>query len=652
MKTYRVKNSNADIEPHEVFLDKLAHSKEEELGLSERKFEVPLKERISYILFGIFFIFALVLFSRIFYFQIVEGKKLYTEAENNKGSVNLIVPTRGIIYDKNMTKLVLNSPAYDLICDRAHYSFSSPQVSDEIKNIADIVGLNPEDILIKIQNTNASEVLIADDINHEKLLLLEAKINDFGSCRIQQNTAREYVYGPIFSQVLGYTGRINREEYSSSTGYSINDYIGKTGLEKYYESYLRGEPGQSRPEGSKVASSEDGTEKSGVLLPSVPGDNLVLNIDADLQERVYKALEKSIKNVGAKKGAAVAMDPRTGAVLALVSYPSYDDNLFSGGISKTDYNKLANDSSQPFFNRVIAAKYPTGSTIKPFEASAALQEKIISPDKEINDPGYILIHSQYDPNIVYRYGGVTPHGLVDVRKAIAVSSNIYFYTVGGGYGDQQGLGPARIKKYLSLFGWDQKTGIDLPGEFSGFIPDPEWKKKTKGQSWWDGDTYNLAIGQSDLQTTPLQVATAYCAIANGGTLYKPQIVNKIISPSNPKGTYSGQAAQVIEQFTPEIIRQNFIDPDNLQIVREGMRDGVNKSYGLSIYLNDLPVAVAAKTGTAEIGYQNRFNVWSSVFAPYENPQIVLVVTVEDVQGLGAVTLPVAHDVLQWYFSKK
>ena len=157
-----------------------------------------------------------------------------------------------------------------------------------------------------------------------------------------------------------------------------------------------------------------------------------------------------------------------------------------------------------------------------------MQEKIISPDKQINDPGYILVHSQYDPSVVYRYGGVEAHGLVDMRKAIAVSSNIYFYTVGGGYEDQQGLGPARIKKYLSLFGWDKKTGIDLPGEFSGFIPDPAWKKATRDQPWWDGDTYNLAIGQSDLETTPLQVADAYCAIANGGTLYKPEIVNKII----------------------------------------------------------------------------------------------------------------------------
>ena len=642
---YQVKNSHADIEPHEVFLDKLARHEEEELGLSGKKFEVPLKKRISYILFGVFLFLSVILFAKVFYLQIFEGKKLYIQAENNKSSANLIIPSRGIIYDKNMKKLVLNSPAYDLICDRAHFSFSSEKIYKEIEEIANTIGLDAQDLTDKIRDTDSSGVIVAENISHENLLALETRINDFPECKIRQNTVRDYVLGPIFSQILGYTARINKDEYSSNAGYAINDYIGKIGLEKYYEAYLRGNPGQSK----SIKSATGSQASTQIITQPEAGDNLVLNIDADLQMQVYNALEKSIERVGAKKGAAVAMDPRTGAVLALVSYPSYNNSLFSKGISQEDYNKIIDNPSNPFFNRAIAAKYPVGSTIKPFEASAALQEKIISPDKQIDDKGYILVHSQYDPTVVYRYGGVEPHGLVDMKKAIAVSSNIYFYTVGGGYGDQQGLGPEKIKKYLSLFGWDKKTGIDLPGEFSGFIPDPAWKKQTKGQSWYDGDTYNLAIGQSDLQTTPLQVASAYSAIANGGTLYKPQIVNKIISSF---GSTPGVDPKIIQEFGPEIIRSNFIDPQNLKIVREGMRDGVNKSYGISSYLNDLPVAVAAKTGTAEIGYQDRFNVWSSVFAPYDNPQIVLVVTVEDVRGLGAVTLPVAHDVLEWHFSGK
>ena len=360
MKSYRVKNKFGDIEPHEVFLDKLAHAKEEELGISGIKFEVPLKETMSYLLFGIFLLLAIALLSKTFYFQIVEGKQMQVAAENNKGSANIIMPERGVIYDKNLKKLVSNSPAFDLICDRAHFSVSSEQTINEISDIATSVQANPADIENKIQQGSSSQVLVAEDITHDNLLVLETKMSNLAGCLIQQNTARDYIYGPSFSQVLGYTARINQEEYSNSSGYTINGYIGKTGLEKYYETDLRGIPGQS-----KVVKTASGIAKtSEILAQPQAGDNLILNIDADLQQRLYDALAASIQKMGGKKGAAVAMDPRTGAVLALVSYPSYDDNAFSNGISQTDYNKIINDPSQPLFDRAIAAKYPTGSTNK------------------------------------------------------------------------------------------------------------------------------------------------------------------------------------------------------------------------------------------------------------------------------------------------
>lgn len=259
--------------------------------------------------------------------------------------------------------------------------------------------------------------------------------------------------------------------------------------------------------------------------------------------------------------------------------------------------------------------------------------------------GYISVRSKYDPNIVYTFSGVKPHGWVDMIRAIAVSSNVYFFTVGGGYGDQRGLGPSGIKKYLDLYGWENKTGIDLPGEFKGFVPSPAWKKQTKNESWWDGDTYNLSIGQSDLQVTPLQVAVGYAAIANGGTLYKPQIVQKIIDTSFEK-------QEIVKEFKPEVMNSNFIDSQNLQVVREGMRDGVRYDYGSSFMLNDLPVAVAGKTGTVETNKEGFYNTWSSSFAPYDHPEIVFVTTIESVQGFRSATLPVAHDVLNWYFTHK
>ncbi|OGZ66041.1 MAG: penicillin-binding protein 2 [Candidatus Staskawiczbacteria bacterium RIFCSPHIGHO2_02_FULL_34_10] len=638
-KRYRIKESINSIETHEVFLDTLAKIEEEKLGLSEKRFEVKIKERVIYVIFGFFLILALILFSKTFYFQILEGKKLYALGENNKGKINLVRAERGIIYDKNLKKLVSNSPAYDLVCDKRSFLASKPEYSKEIQIISNALQKKYTQIESDIIASEESKVVISENIVQEKLLVLEARLNDLPDCQIEKNTIRNYDMGPIFSHILGYMGKISKEDLQNIDNYTASDYIGKVGLERYYEQFLRGIPG--RVENIKTATGIKKGDK--VLSLEEPGNNLVLNIDADLQSKTYNALEASIKNIGSKKGTAIALNPKTGAILALVSYPAYDNNIFSKGISQTDFSALQSNPYQPFFNRAIAAKYPTGSTIKPFLASGALQENLISPAKLINDPGYILVHSKYDPNVTYKFAGVKPHGLVDMRKALAVSSNIYFYTVGGGYGDQQGLGPSRIKKYLDLYGFEQKTGIDLPGEFGGFVPSPEWKKQIKDESWWDGDTYNLSIGQSDLQVTPLQVAVAYAAIANGGTLYKPQIVQKITS-SDQKS--------ILQEFKPEIISQNFIDKQNLQIVREGMRDGVQKDYGSSHMLSNLPVAVAGKTGTAETSKAGIYNTWSVNFAPYDNPEIVFLATIEGVEGLRSATLPVAHDVLQYYFTKK
>lgn len=639
IQKYKIKKSEGDLETHHVFLDKLASQKERELGISEKKLEVPLSKSAIYLLFGLFFLSTLILFGKTFYLQVIKGSELYAQSENNKGRLGLIPAQRGVMYDKNYTRLVLNAPDFDLVCDKR--AFLDPKVNPQdiekqINLIAYSIGKDSTEIKDVFSASDESKVLILQNIPQETLLVLETNMPSLPNCQIEKNTIRNYAMGSVFSHVLGYTGKPNKEELQSVSAITSSDSIGKTGLEKYYDQFLRGTPAKIKTERNK---------ESVIITPETPGYNLVLNIDANLQKAVYGALEKSIKNIDSKKGAAIALDPRTGAVLALVSYPAYDDNIFSGGISQDNFNKIQENPNQPFFNRAIAAKYPTGSTIKPFEAAGALQENIISPTKLINDPGYILVHSQYDPSVVYAFKGVKPHGLVDMRKALAVSSNIYFYTIGGGYGDQKGLGPGGIKKYLSLFGWEQKTGIDLPGEFKGFIPSPTWKKQTKKENWWDGDTYNLSIGQSDLQVTPLHVAVAYSAIANGGTLYKPQIVQKIIEGSGKDGT-------TIQEFQPEIINQNFIDQKNMQIVRQGMRDGVQKEYGSSFMLSNLPVTVAGKTGTAETNKTGIFNTWSANFAPYENPEIVFVATIEGVNGLRAATLPVAYDVLQYYFSKK
>ncbi|OGZ17942.1 MAG: hypothetical protein A2Z78_01925 [Candidatus Nealsonbacteria bacterium RBG_13_36_15] len=449
------------------------------------------------------------------------------------------------------------------------------------------------------------------------------------------NTVRDYIFGESFAHLIGYVGKINKEEMKSLTDYSISDYIGKVGLEKSYESILRGNPGKKEIE--KNALGEIQSKK--IVSEPKDGNSLVLWLNSDLQKKIEEELNSMIKNSGAKVGVGVAMNPKTGGILALVSLPSFDNNIFSKGVDAKALQEIFTDPSQPLFDRAISGEYATGSTIKPLIASAVLQEKLINPEKQIYDVGFIEIPHQYDPERSYKYFDWTTHGWVDIRKAIAVSCNVYFYTVGGGYKDQEGLGPARIKKYLELFGWGQKTGIDLPGEKEGLIPDPAWKKREIQENWYDGNTYHLSIGQGYLRATPLQVAASFSAIANNGKLLKPKAVQRIVDSQG----------NTLEEIKPEIIRENFIDAKNLQIVRDGMRDAV--TYGSSVILNSLPVKAAAKTGTAETGKENHYHNWVTVFAPYEDPEIVLTIMLEDVPEQMVTALPVAKEVLSWYFTR-
>ena len=639
IKKYKIKKHTADIEPHEVLLDKLAHIKESELGITEKRLEIPLQEKIPYFLFLIFILLVTFFAAKVIYLQILRGGELFQVAQANISSFTLIIPERGIIYDKNFKKLVSNTVAFDLVCERSQFYFLFEEKRKKIEFIAQLTDKTPAEILRLIEETITPEILIARNLNYEARLLFETKRDFLSECRIKERAKRNYLLGPAFSHILGYTGKISKNEYLENKNYTFDDTIGKIGIEKYYESYLRGIPGQI-----EIKKSAKGESKEKVIKKEpVPGNNLILNIDAELQIKLYEALQKSIENIGAEKGAAVALDPRNGAVLALVSFPSYDNNVFSIGVTEKELEEFK--KKQALFNRAISGQYVVGSTIKPLEAIAALEEQIISPSKLINDTGVIEIRSRYNPEVVYRFGGIKPHGWVDMRKAIAVSSNIYFYTIGGGFKEQQGLGPSRIKKYLEKFGWGTKTGIDLPYESDGFIPTPEWKLKALKEQWWDGDTYNLSIGQSFLKVTPLQVAVAYSAIANGGTVYQPQLVNKIVS-------YKDGQEIPIKTFSPAIVRENFLDRQNIKVVREGMRDCVHQPYGTCYFLNNLPVEVAAKTGTAQTSRADFYNTWIALFAPYENPEIVLVVTIENVEGLRAATLPVAYEVLEWYFRKK
>lgn len=556
-------------------MDSLAQRKEKQVGISEKRLEVPLSQKILRGMWLGFFVLVLALFAKTAQLQIIEGDNYDKLSQENRLIVQLIQAQRGVIYDRNLNQLVFNESSFGLVCE--------------------------------------GEV-VEENLDHQSLVYYEVKIDEFPGCEIINNASRDYLNGSVFSHVIGYQ-RPNGQ---------------KTGLEDYYDAVLSAKPGEIQitrdVHGNPIA-------RELVSQPS-SGQSLVLNLDSGLQEKLNQVLGQAIRNAGAKAGAAVALDPDNGGVLALTSFPNYDNNLFSQTLSQQDWDSLFNNPNNPLFNRAIGGEYATGSTIKPLIASAGLQEELISPENNILCTGLIEVEHRYDPEIVYQFHDWTTHGWTDLRSAIAQSCNVYFYRLGGGYEDQEGLGPSLMKRYLEFFGWGETTQVDLRGEAEGLIPDPEWKKEVVGENWWDGDTYYLAIGQGYILATPLQVASAFVAVANGGTLYQPQTVQKIVDG---------------EEFQPQIIRQGFIDPENLQIVREGMRDAVR--YGSSVLLSSLPVEAAAKTGTAQTGKDDVYHNWVTVFAPYDDPEIVLTIMIENVWGLQSAVLPVAQEVLSWYFGQ-
>jgi len=638
LKKYRIRNFEGGIETHEVFLDNLAREKENDLGIAVKKFEVPIREKLAYLIFIVFACLTTLLISQTVLLQVISGKELSAQSDDNKIRPVYSEAERGVIYDSNLKQLVYNNPSFDLVCDKRDLATLSLDITREIEDMANLISKKPEEIKNVIEADPDSKVLIYENLPHETLVMLEAKLKDFPGFEIEATTVRNYSTGAYFSQLVGFMSKVNKNDLRSYSGYSISDYIGRTGLEKSYEQNLRGVPGVTQIEKDAAGNIKDERQ---VSLPQ-SGQSLVLYLDSGLQKKLTEVLQERLITQGVKKAAAVAIDPKTGGILAFVSLPSFDNNVMSGGGAPGELQKIQSDPNQPFFNRVVSGQYPIGSTIKPMLACGALQENVISADKQIYDPGYLEVRSQYDSSVVYRYNGLEAPGYYDVRSAIAQSSNIYFYTVGGGYQDQQGLGPARIKKYLELFGFGAKTQIDLPGEATGFVPSPEWKKRVKGENWWDGDTYHLSIGQGDLTATPLQVALAYAAIANGGTLYKPAIAKEIVDTS------SG-SIKVVQEIEPQIVRQDFIDPEHIKAVQEGMRQGVTSGTGR--VLQSLPVKAASKTGTAQTPRDGIYEIWANVFAPYDNPEIEITIITEDVEGLHVPSLMVARDVLQWYFSR-
>ncbi|MDB5244505.1 MAG: penicillin-binding protein 2, penicillin-binding protein 2 [Parcubacteria group bacterium] len=408
---------------------------------------------------------------------------------------------------------------------------------------------------------------------------------------------RQYYY-PSLSQVIGY---VSYPKKDSNGFYYDTEETGVTGLEAKYDSLLVGRNGQLLTETDAVGR----VRSEGSYVPPIDGGTLELSIDASLQAQFAKAIGETAQAHHFIAGSGVIMDVDTGAVRALVSYPSYDANVMSNGTPAETIAAYNSDPGHPFLDHAVQGVYVPGSIVKPIVAAGALNDGIITEDTVINDPGVITVQDPYNKDREFRYTGWKALGPVDVKKAIAWSSDIFFYTVGGGFKSQRGLGIDRLAYWYTQFGLGSPTGIDLGGEANGLVPTPAWKKKTFNEQWYTGDTYFTAIGQYSMQVTPIQMARATAAVANGGKLYTPTLV-----------------ANKSSAFTTVPVDQNA-----LAISRAGMRQSVTSA--LANALNFPYVSVAAKTGTAQTGTNNQFdNSWVVGFFPYDHPQYAFAVVLE------------------------
>ena len=606
-----------------------------------KTFDLAKLPKLSLVLF----LFLAVIFFRATWLQLARGDYFYHLAEGNRIRVERIESKRGIIYDQRLEPLVRNLANFLLYLVPADLPKEPSQYQPIINRISQIIeNVKAEEIermLEKIKTSSLESyqpLFVADKIPYEKAMLLYLESAQMPGVILASKVQREYNLCDYancpasLSHLLGYTGKINEEELKKfGADYLAIDYLGKAGVENFWENELRGVYGKKQIEVDAF-----GKEKKIInQQPPVDGDNLVLSLNLAAQQKLEELLANSLAKLKLTKACAIVLNPENGEVIAMISLPAYNNNFFARGITNEEYQELINHPDLPLFNRCISGEYASGSTIKPVIAAAGLEEGVIDENTTFNSTGGLKVGEWFFPD--WRAGG---HGLTNVRQALAESVNTFFYYLGGGYGDFTGLGIDRLVKYAKLFNLGAQTGVDLIGEADGFLPSKEWKESTKGERWYIGDTYHFAIGQGDILVTPLQVANYTVAFANGGSLYRPHFTRQILDSQN----------KVISQIETKPTRNNFIKQNNIKIVRQGMRQTVTS--GSAKILQTLPVAVAGKTGTAQWSTTKNAHAWFTGFAPYEQPEIVLTILIEEGGEGSQVAVPIAYDFFNWYFSQK
>ena len=588
--------------------------------------ELRRRARLLYLVLAVAF---LTLISRLVFLQLVQGERYTFLSENNRIRIKRVPGTRGMIFDRQGQLLVDSRPSFDLIF--VPEDSESPEAT--LRLLARYLRRDEGEILKTFEENKSraafDELVIGRDIEWSEIVAVEAHQLDLPGVSLRARPRRSYVDGPMAAHVLGYLGEINQKQLKilKEQGYVIGDEIGQYGLERRWEELLRGQSGGQQVEvdalGRRVRVLHEVTD--------VPGYTVHLTLDRQLQETAYEALK-------GKQGTIVALDVRNGAILVLASTPAFDPNAFARGIKSEEWSGLIKDQLRPLSNRAIQGQYPPGSTFKIIMSIAGLEEGVIQPESSIQDPGFYTFGNRSFRD--WKKGG---HGTVNLHKAIVESCDTYFYQLGPKFGVD------RIAKWARAFGLGEKTGVVLDDEKGGTIPDTEWKRKRFRQPWFPGETVSVAIGQGYVTVTPLQLANMMAAVANGGKLYRPYLVNKVESVDGA----------TVREYGPELIRTIELKPDTLKRVHEALADVVNGAGGTGGAARSQLLTIAGKTGTAQVvemkggyvkteqlTYFNRDHAWFVSYAPVDNPQIAIAVLVEHGGHGGDAAAPMAKKVFE------
>jgi penicillin-binding protein 2 len=589
----------------------------------------PELRRRSQLLFIFITVAFLGLITRLVFLQIVEGERFTYLSENNRIRIKRVPGTRGMIFDREGQLLVDSRPSFDLI----FVPEDSERPETTLKLLAGYLRRDPVELLKTFEeNKNRAafdELVLGRDVDWAAVVAVETHQLELPGVSLRARPRRNYSDGPMAAHVLGYLGEINQKQLKllKDQGYVLGDEIGQYGLERRWEELLRGQSGGQQVEvdalGRRVRVLHEVTD--------VPGYTVHLTLDRQLQETAYEALK-------GKEGTIVALDVHSGAILALASTPAFDPNTFARGIKADEWSGLIKDQLRPLSNRATQGQYPPGSTFKIVMSIAGLEEGVIQPESFIQDPGFYSFGNRSFRD--WKKGG---HGAVNLHKAIVESCDTYFYQLG------PKLGIDRIAKWANAFGLGEKTGIALDDERSGTIPSTEWKRKRYRQPWFPGETVSVAIGQGYVTVTPLQLANMMAAVANGGKLYRPYVVNKVESVDGA----------TVREYGPEVIRTIELKPDTLKRVRAALADVVSAPHGTGAAARSQVVSIAGKTGTAQVvemkggyvkteqlAYFNRDHAWFVSYAPVENPQVAIAVLVEHGGHGGDAAAPMAKKVFE------